>query len=664
MTRRVRVAAAVLTLALLASTLAAAPASSAFGAPETVASAAPVVSTARAGRTVRVGQLRLRRCAALPRALCGSVRRLWEPGRPRSGRVRIGFVLVPARVGLHRAVGTVVPHEGGPGYSTTGSGASYAAMYGPLLRQRNLLLVDQRGTGRSEPVRCPDLQNLVLDYHVAAGRCGRRLGARADDYATAWAADDVAAVVRLLRLGRVDLYGDSYGTFFSQVLAGRHPGLVRSVVLDGAYPTYGEDAFYPTQGPAMVRAHTAVCRRSAPCREGGDDFVSTLERVLDRVRARPWRGVSHDADGRRMRVRVDGASLVSVAYGATYAPAFSRELVAAMRAGLRGDRAPLLRLVAEATGGDTDLGDPAAYSEGLDAAVACHDYPQLYDMTEPSWRVRRQQYAAALTDRAKTHPRTYGPFTVREYADSDWQMLDWCLRWPVAPASNPAGPPRPPSGAYPDVPVLVLSGEMDSITTAAEGDLVAAQFPDARHVVVRNSFHVTALGDTDGCAERLVRVFVRTREVPGRLRACAERVPPVRALEAFPRRLSGVPSARGSGSEQGRRLVAAAALTAADLPDRWWSNYSGHGVGLRGGTWRYRGDRVVRFTLRGYRLVPGVPVGGTVRWDRERGRIQVRLRLPGHGRLSGAWSTRRPGAVAVLRGRLDGSVVRASLPAP
>ena len=81
--------------------------------------------------------------------------------------MKVGFAFVPAR--QQPAIGTLVPHEGGPGYSTTGTGADYAAMYGPLLDRRNLLLVDQRGTGLSQPLRCPDLQGLVLPYHVAAG---------------------------------------------------------------------------------------------------------------------------------------------------------------------------------------------------------------------------------------------------------------------------------------------------------------------------------------------------------------------------------------------------------------------------------------------------------------------------------------------------------------
>ena len=188
---------------------------------------------------------------------------------------------------------------------------------------------------------------------------------------------------RRCELKKVDVYGDSYGTFFTQVFVGRHPDLVRTVVLDASYPTYGESGWYPTQGPAVRRAFDVVCDRSAACRSAGPAFLPTLRRVLAEVRERPWRGQAYDADGRRTTVTVDGPALLAVAYGATYTPAFYRELTAALRSALAGDRAPLRRLVAEATGGDTDAGPVAPYSEGLDAAVACHDYPQLYDMTAP-----------------------------------------------------------------------------------------------------------------------------------------------------------------------------------------------------------------------------------------------------------------------------------------
>src|SRR4051794_8657071 len=186
-----------------------------------------------AGATsVRVGGLDLEPCHVLPGALCGSIDRAWEPGHREAGSISVGFAFVPASDHSRPALGTYVPHEGGPGYSTTGSGASYAAMYGPLLQRRNLLLVDQRGTGRSEALDCPDLQNLKIAYSVAAGRCGRSLGKRSDDYSSAPSADDLSAVIRRLDLGPVDLYGDSYGTFFAEVFAGRHGDQLRSIVLD------------------------------------------------------------------------------------------------------------------------------------------------------------------------------------------------------------------------------------------------------------------------------------------------------------------------------------------------------------------------------------------------------------------------------------------------
>ncbi len=601
----------------------------------------------------------------IARALCGSIRRRWEPGNPDAGWVRVGFSLVPPRDDSRPALGTVVPHEGGPGYSTTGSAWGYRKMYGRLLGRRNMLLVDQRGTGLSRPIRCDELQNLTIAYALAARRCARQLGPRSDDYTTARSADDTAAVIRRLGLSDVDLYGDSYGTFFQQVFAGRHPDLVRSVVLDSAYPTYGETGWYPTQGRAMRRAFTVACERSRACRTAGEPFLVELRTVLRQVRRAPWQGIAYDADGRRMRVRVNARNLVVVAFGATYAPAFYRELTAALRSGLAGDRAPLLRLVAEATGGGTDAGPVVAYSEGLDAAVACHDYPQLYDMTARPGRVREAQLADALVRRQQSRPRTYGPFTVHEYARSDWEAFSWCTRWPTAPSDNPAGPPRPPGG-YPDVPVLVISGELDTITTAAEGDLVAAQFPDARHVVLRNQFHVNAAYDFEGCGQTLVRQF--TRDPGSGLSQCGDRLAPVRTTGTFPTTLADVrPGRSGSLGVRARRVPPAAALVVADVMDRWWNNYSGDGVGLHGGTWSYGGYATVRFRLRDVELVPGQRVSGTATWDRSAQRVTVDLTVRGIGpdaRLRGRWHTREQGAVAVLRGRVGGTAAEVTFSAP
>ena len=191
----------------------------------------------------------------------------------------MGFAFVPAR--KQPAIDTLVPHEGGPGYSTTGTGADYAAMYGPLLDRRNLLLVDQRGTGLSRGVAVPRPAAAACCPTTSprAGAAARSAIARTTT-APLRSADDLAAVIAKLELPSVSLYGDSYGTFFTQTFAGRHPEKIRSIVLDGAYPTYGESGWYPDPGagdagrvhqglPAVVRSVDRPggrsCRRCAPC---------------------------------------------------------------------------------------------------------------------------------------------------------------------------------------------------------------------------------------------------------------------------------------------------------------------------------------------------------------------------------------------------------------
>src|SRR5262245_19896754 len=94
---------------------------------------------------ITVGSLTLRPCSVVAHAWCGHLDRVWEPGHPSAGQIHVGVAFAPARDASRPALGTYVPHEGGPGYATTGTGSSYAAMYGPLLQRHNLLLVDQRG---------------------------------------------------------------------------------------------------------------------------------------------------------------------------------------------------------------------------------------------------------------------------------------------------------------------------------------------------------------------------------------------------------------------------------------------------------------------------------------------------------------------------------------
>ena len=617
----------------------------------TPASAAPA--------TLRVGSVVLEKCDVMPRAYCGSISRPWGGGA--AGTVRVGFAWVPASSG--RSIGTLVPHEGGPGYSTTGSGGWFAEMYGSLMVNHDMLLVDQRGTGRTAAIACAALDNGTMSYVRAVGACGRSLGDRAYSYGTEASADDLAAVLDVLGIDRVDMYGDSYGTFFGQVFAGRHGDRLRTLILDGAYPTYGESAWYPTQAPALRRAFPAVCARSPVCADAEGQPMPLLETLLDRLRDRPVQVRAPGGDGRWHRVTLDAAAVAAVAYNATYLFPTYREFTAGVRAALAGDARPLGRLYAEYVWTGEGAVNPREYSNGGEAAVSCHDYPQLFSLARGRG-VREQQYRDAFARMEKSQPEIYGPWSIREYATSGWTSFGMCLHWPKPARGVDYGPPRPVSGRYPAVPTLVLSGELDTITTAAEGDMVAARFPRSRHVVVTNGLHVVGGAGPDSCGARLVRFVVRTGalDFPASLEECAATSPIIRAVGDYPLAYARVALPPGAADTPAARIAVTATNTAADLLDRWWQGYSDTGFGLRGGTWRYAGDARVRFTLTGVRLARDLPVSGAMTWDRVTGQVSVDLRVPratGVRIISGAWNADASGAMA--RVRVTGTLGTATL---
>jgi len=158
------------------------------------------------------------------RVVKGAITRLLDPADPTAGKLRIGYE-------LHRstdpATGTILAIEGGPGYSTTASRAYYLDLFKPLIGNRNLLLIDARGTGGSDAIRCRQLQSYRGSYARAVRRCGRQLGSTSDLYGSAFAADDFVGVLDALGIDQVDVYGDSYGTFLGQAFTVRHPDLCR-----------------------------------------------------------------------------------------------------------------------------------------------------------------------------------------------------------------------------------------------------------------------------------------------------------------------------------------------------------------------------------------------------------------------------------------------------
>jgi len=157
-------------------------------------------------------------------ALCGSVRRPLDPARPDGTAIDVHVALVPA-LARHKLPDPVFFIAGGPGQSAIDLAGPLTAQMGRLTNRRDLVFVDQRGTGRSAPLRCEDdgdvLQPLADRLDTAAqvtraARCAHALAhlphGDLTRYTTTIAMADLDAVRAALGAPRINLVGASYGT--------------------------------------------------------------------------------------------------------------------------------------------------------------------------------------------------------------------------------------------------------------------------------------------------------------------------------------------------------------------------------------------------------------------------------------------------------------------
>ena len=651
----------------------------------TAVSLAPAMAVAQeTDDQLAVGRLRLDPCEEVDGAWCGTLRVPFDRADPAAGTIPVNFEWYPAE---QAPVGTMVAVEGGPGYPSTGSRDYYIELFGGLQRSRNLLLVDNRGTGASALINCRPLQRWHLalgddEYDRRVAACGNQLNTArplpgggfvhgSDLYGTANAARDLADVLAALETGPVDLYGDSYGSYFGQTFAARYPGLLRSLTLDATWPVLGTDPFYISTIETARIAFDLACRRSVACALAAPgSSMARVGALAERLRRAPVVGQTREPGSAPSTWKVDVGVLIALVNNAGSDAGVYRELDAAARAVLeRRDGAPLLRLAAKSLY-TADGGPVREWSAGQYSAVYCTDYPQAFDMRAPL-PVRQAQYEAAvdaLPDGA------FAPFTVEEWATSPVAEFDDCLHWPAPVRDDPPITGRPPL-VPPALPVLVLSGGLDTLTSWTDGAVVAEQLgPSARWVKVENTIHVTALADPYGCASGLVRQFVRH---PERLHtmdvSCASRIPEVRVVGDFPRRLSGAtPATARKGNQAGAaglKLAAVGAAAVGDAIAQWWYLPGSRGHGLRGGWFTLEGDVSVKFDLHKVRFVADTTVDGTATWNTGTGKVTAQVVVKGPrgatATLRMRWDDLARHPRATVSGRTgSGTRLAATLPAP
>jgi pimeloyl-ACP methyl ester carboxylesterase len=659
------------------------------------AALAPAGASAAPPTTLQVGSETVQLCQQQPVvAYCGHVEAPLDRGVYAKPTIRIAFRWYPADDGnAKRAAGTVVPVEGGPGYPSIGSvDEGYAPMYGSLLRHWNMLAVDNRGTGDSTVVNCPALQDFsgptaTEAYELAGEQCAKSLDERwhapdgepiyaQDLFTTAAAAADMAEVIGLLGLGKVDLYGDSYGSYYAQVFAARYPQLIRSLTLDSTYGGEGEETLPFTDHDELIRNLDHVCERWAPCSENSPETPwATIGRLAAMLRSAPISGTVPGTHGKPVPVTMNVIGLVDLLNDAAGDKVIYGELDAAARAALGGYDAPLLRLYEQRLVWDEDyFGEPVTtYSVGLYTDVTCTDYAQLYNL-QNSPEQRRREYEAVV---AAAPPGSFAPFSAEEWIaqDQNTNAYSACLDWPAPKINTPPfehpGPELPAS-----MPVLVLGGELDVWTPPAE---VAAVMEflggHSRYIELANATHVVGEADTP-CGDSLVREFVKHPGSLDALDAACAAEPPIHAVGLYAASLTEQPPAtlvHGAAETTQLRLISAAVQTAGDAITRLGNIHGSHDTGLNGGAASYLEHEETSVRYAADQLVPGVPVTGEAQLSpaprkADGNVVKATLKVRGAGQvieLKARWTTAGGGEdIAHVVALIDGRKVTATVPAP
>ncbi|HYR10393.1 MAG TPA: alpha/beta hydrolase, partial [Longimicrobium sp.] len=398
-------------------------------------------------------------------ARCGTVR--VPENRERPGRMlALNVVVLPARSAAPVREAIAV-FGGGPGQAATDMGWA-GEKFDALRGERDILFVDQRGTGRSAPLQCQlrdeaDPQSYLGDYlpPERTARCLEELRQRTDltRYGYLELAQDTEAVRTALGYTRLDLWGASYGTRAAQVYMRAYPRSVRSVVLEGVVPP----GFYQPQGYAQAMEAALVgleddCGADAACAAAFPGFAREVRAVADRLERTPGTAEILDPEtGERLRLTLTRDTYADLIRRMLYSVGSAAQIPYVVHRAYLGDYRPAVR---------TALQDRRGYQQylywGLSLSITCSEDVPFVD--------RR----AAARDNGRT---LLGDWRVR-------QQVAACRGWPTY--SVPADYHRP---APSPIPTLLVSGELDPVTPASGGEAAAALLPNSLHVVVPSAAH-------------------------------------------------------------------------------------------------------------------------------------------------------------------------------
>ena len=422
---------------------------------------------------------------------------MYENRTARTGRrISLNIVALPT-LAAEAAPDPLFFLAGGPGQAAAQMAAEVREIFRPVLRKRDIVLVDQRGTGKSHPLECHSTSNSLQELTESDAQSLDRLrkclaGYDADVrfYTTPIAMDDLDDVRGYLGFERVNLYGGSYGTRAALVYVRQHGDHVRSMVLDGVAPTDMRiPLFSARDAQRALDKLLADCEADTACRSAQAGLATRVRALLQRLTGHPARvEVMHPRTGIRETVTIEARVVAGVLFGALYSPLTASLVPALIARAEQNDFQNLLALAyADEASGDN-------LSVGMQLSVLC---------SEDAKRVSEEDVER------QSSGTVFGQHLLRG-------QLKACELWPRGEIEDSYFDP-----ITSDVPALVLSGDLDPVTPPGWGDSVAQHLKNARHITVPATGH-GVIGTP--CGQDLIRQFIEKGTAAGLDTSCASRV--------------------------------------------------------------------------------------------------------------------------------------------
>ena len=391
---------------------------------------------------------------------CGEIQRPLNPDQPQGKQIAIHFIVLPAR-DQNKAPDPIFLLAGGPGQSAIKVASWMQAVFEKLQRRHDLVFVDQRGTGKSAPLECPETDGLagigdeefvIREVLKCKDALEKLPWGDLQFYTTSIAMQDLDAVRSALNYSKIDLIGVSYGTRAALEYQRQYPDHVRRTILDGTVQP--DQMLADDDLQKVLDSLMNDCAADTRCHKAYPNLQVDWKSLLESLPQKAL--LTHPRLGTQIKTQVTRNDVLNWVTSIFYSPVNSAALPHAIGQARQGNFNPMLAL-----SGAGALPTPGSIAMGMHFSTVCSE-----------------EYERLLRNGKPDPANVFGDLHSRQY-------LKVCAQWPRS---------KVPEGFYVTpptaTPVLLLSGGIDPVTPPWHAQQIAERLgPLARHLILDHAGH-------------------------------------------------------------------------------------------------------------------------------------------------------------------------------